>query len=115
MKQKFLCLIIIIALLCSFTPTLVYGMTTENPNSTMEDTKSPRACHESFRALVDAMMKLKKDGVYTVSDIEKIHKFYESLVSNNTVPSNDLELLNLIYNNNLISKTQYEQTLALIK
>ena len=50
-----------------------------------------------------------------MSDIEKIHKFYESLVSNNTVPSNDLELLNLIYNNNLITKTQYEQTLDLIK
>ena len=60
MKQKFLCLIMIIALLCSFTPTLVYGMTTENPNSTMEDNKSPRACHESFKVLVDAMMKLKK-------------------------------------------------------
>lgn len=115
MKQKFLCLIMIITFLCSFTPTLVYGMTTENPSSTMEDNKSPRACHESFRALVDAMMKLKKDGVYTMSDIEKIHKFYENLVSNNTIPTNDLELLDLIYKNNLITKTQYDQTLNLIK
>lgn len=87
------------------------------PKKNVEEKTENRACHDSFKALVDAMMKLKDQGVYTKDDIKALHKFYENAVSSNpnAVPTTDKGLLDAIFKANIITKTQYEQTLDLVQ
>lgn len=87
------------------------------PKKSVEEKTQTRACHDSFKALVDAMMKLKDEGVYTKEDIKALHKFYENAVSTNpnAIPTTDTGLLDAIFKANIITKTQYDQTLELLK
>ncbi|MEG2017591.1 MAG: hypothetical protein RR844_08835 [Clostridium sp.] len=88
----------------------------EETEEVYEALESDRSCHESYKTLVDAMMKVKDQGGYTKAEIKAVHKFYEGQVAGNSqLPTDSKELLNLLYKNNIITKSQYDQTLAALQ
>lgn len=74
-----------------------------------------RSCHDTYEGLVNAMMKLKTDNQLTSKEISKIHTYYQGLISNNTVPSNNKDLLNALYKEKLLTDNQYNLILNMLK
>lgn len=124
MKKKFMSLstMLLLSFMC-FSSTVFAG-TKEDLNwkttpvsvkneALSEFGRGSRACHESYKALVDAMMKVKDQGGFTKAEINSVHKFYEAQVSSNAkLPSDNKGLLDLLYSNKIITKAQYDKTLA---
>lgn len=77
-------------------------------------TEPVRNCHESFKSLVDALMRVKAQGSITKSEIKAIHNFYENL-SQGQIPTTDKGLLDALHSNNLVTDVQYEMTLKLLQ
>lgn len=75
-----------------------------------------REAHEKFPNLVDALLSLRSKGFLNYDDISRIHQSLENYQPNITteVPYSDKDLLEYLYDNNLITKAQFEQILNLI-
>lgn len=126
MKNKFISFLLTMVIGLIAVPTTVFAsnddfmwhipaMTSEEAIQVSEALETIRACHESFKTLVDAMMKAKEQGIYSKEDISNVHKFYESQVSSNAqLPTDSKGLLDLLFSNKIITKTQYEQTLDIL-
>lgn len=127
MKPKILSLIMIVLLSFFSAPLTALAdegddfmwripVMSEETEEVYESLQIERSCHDSYKALVDAMMKVKDQGVLTREEIKAIHKFYESQASSSTeLPTDSKGLLDLIYKNNIITKTQYDQILAALQ
>lgn len=127
MKKKFLSILMVFLLGFISVPATVLAdneddfmwripVMAEEDEAVYESFEAARSCHESFKALVDAMMKVKDQGGFTKAEIKAVHKFYESQVASNTkLPTTSKGLLELLYSNNIITKTQYDQTLAALQ
>lgn len=125
MKSKFLSLLIG-GLLCFMSLPVstaeaddsmwMTPVTSEEAASLYEFLQLEGSCHDTFTTLVDAMMKVKAQGIYTKEDIKAVHKFYEAQVASNAkIPTDTKGLLDLLYSNNIITKTQYDQTLIALQ
>lgn len=127
MKNKILLLLMGIFLIVLSVPITAFAdgsddfiwrvaVMSEETEEVYEALEVERSCHESYKTLVDAMMKVKDQGGFTKAEINAVHKFYESQVSSNSqLPTDSKELLNLLYKNNIITKTQYDQTLSALQ
>ena len=77
--------------------------------------ESSPSCHDAFKTLVEALMKVKQRGLYSKEDIKAIHKFYEGQVASKAkMPTDSKGLLELLYSSKVITKVQYDQTLDLL-
>lgn len=76
-----------------------------------------RESHEKYENLVDAMLTLRGKGFFTNDEILEIHKFLEDSEVNSTaeLPYTDKDLLEYLYDNNMITKGQYEEILELME
>lgn len=75
-----------------------------------------RESHEKFTSLVDAMLNLRSKGFLSYDDILEIHESISDYQENiaTEVPYSDKDLLEYLYDNNIITKAQFEQILNLI-
>lgn len=75
-----------------------------------------REFHSKYDGLVDAMLTLRGKGFFTNDEVSKIHEFIGEFEVNNTteIPYSDKDLLEYLYDNNIITKAQYDQILDLM-
>ena len=89
----------------------------EFPSMTQEEKNViARESHEKYGDLVDAMLTLRGKGFFTNDEILKIHKFIGDSEVNSTteIPYTDKDLLEYLYDNNMITKAQYNEILNLM-
>lgn len=72
-----------------------------------------REAHSKYPHLVDAMLNLRRKGFLTYEDIMSIHTAIDDYEVDQTteVPYTDKDLLDYLYDNNIITKAQLEQIL----
>lgn len=70
-----------------------------------------RESHAKYPILVDALLNLRSKGFLTYDDIISIHTAIGEYEVNKTteVPYTDKDLLDYLYDNNIITKAQFEQ------
>lgn len=125
MKKKFISFLMLFLLCFTIIPTMVFAkgeedfmwkipaMSEDVAEEVYNFFESARSCHGRYQILLDAMNKVKDQGGYTKEDITAIHKFYESQTE--AVTTDSKAFLDLLYTNNIITKTQYDETLAALK
>lgn len=122
MKNKLANILLAICMLITLMPFKALALEAEKDfmwriadnakyTSTYLEEISP-SCHEAFKSLVDAIIKVKQQGLYSKEDIKAIHKFYEGQVASKAkMPTDSKGLLELLYSSKVITKVQYDQTL----
>ena len=86
------------------------------PTLSVKEKKLLTTIYENhYPKLVDAMLQLRNEGVISNDDIINIHKFISDLAINSSVelPHNDKDLIDYLYDNNIINDSQYERLLKL--
>lgn len=75
-----------------------------------------REAHSQYTDLVDAIMELRSKGFLTYDDIVRIHNSIMEYGANipTEVPYTDKDFLEYLYDNNIITKAQYEQIYQII-
>lgn len=75
-----------------------------------------REYHTNYDNLVEAMLTLRSQGYLTRDEILNIHKHIGDYEVNSTseMPYSDKDLLEYLYDNNIITHSQYEQILDIL-
>ncbi|GEM_PF-3928688 len=75
-----------------------------------------REYHSNYDELVEAMLTLSGQGHFTRDVILDIHKHISDFEVNSTteIPYTDKDLLEYLYDNNIITHAQYEQILDIL-
>lgn len=75
-----------------------------------------REFHSNYEKLVEAMLTLRGQGYFTGEEISNIHEYIEkfNVTSTSEMPYTDKDLLEYLYDNNIITKAQYRQIMDLL-
>lgn len=85
--------------------------------SQSEKNNIARKFHGTFPKLVEVMLELRRQNVLSSEDLKNIHRCLSdfALDSSLELPHNDKDLIDYLYDNNLINEVEYKKILELLE
>lgn len=93
--------------------TFIFDM----PTLSVKDKNSyAKDFHNEFEGVVKAMLELRRQGIISKDELLAVHKHISNFAigANLEIPHSDKDLVDYLYDNNLITESQYEKLLDLL-
>lgn len=85
--------------------------------SVKEKNSYAKQFHSEYESVVRAMLELRRQGVISKEELLAVHKHMSNFAIDTTleIPHSDKDLVDYLYDNNLITESQYEKLLDLLE